>query len=229
MQKQELNIGYFLAIQATYEGLDLAIGTNGHVTNTVSVNKFEASRMILIALQQLLQTHGTHLEALRCIIVNQGPGPFTTLRTVLATVNGLACATGIPLVGVDGIATLARQTPGLTVALLNAFNKDVYYAIARDTINLETGCQPGTMLIRTLHAQYPQTPITFVGNGVDLLHDDLRATFGSHALIPLPIAHTPSIEQIAAQGLQQWRNHSNVAAQLMPLYLKQYSAEIKTF
>jgi tRNA threonylcarbamoyl adenosine modification protein YeaZ len=227
MQKQQLGAGYFFAIQATYEGLELAIGTNNDTIHTVSLHKFEASRMILIALEQLLTLHTITLSNIHCIIVNQGPGPFTTLRTVLATVNGLAYATGIPLVGVDGIATLARQTPGITVALLNAFNKDVYYAIAHDTIILETGCQSGTLLIHTLHEHYPQTPITFVGNGADLFQGDLHATFGPHALISLPIAHTPSIEQIVTQGLQQWHEHYNVTPQLMPLYLKQHSAAIK--
>jgi hypothetical protein len=49
------------------------------------------------------------------------PGPFTTLRLVIATMPGISFSTA-PLVGVDGLATpqmSTNQDYPVTVALLN--------------------------------------------------------------------------------------------------------------
>jgi len=231
MQKQELDIDYFIAIQATYEGIDLALCKVNSLLEELFISKFDASRLALVVLEQLLHNQGITLAGTKFIVVNRGPGPFTTLRTVLATVNGLAFATGIPLVGVDGIVTLAnayqKERGGIVVALLNAFSQDVYYAIAQPNAAGEVGCKNGLALMQQLSVQFSDSAITFVGNGVQLVQESIGISLGSHALIATP-AHTASIEQIAAQGLQQWRGQQNVGACLMPLYLKQHSAEPKS-
>jgi tRNA threonylcarbamoyladenosine biosynthesis protein TsaB len=171
------------------------------------------------------------LAASAFVVVNQGPGPFTTLRTVLATVNGLAYARGIPLVGVDGIVTLAtayqKERGGMVVGLLNAFNQDVYYAVAQQNAKNEIGFGHGSSFIRQLSVQFPDTTITFVGNGVRPLQAEIEGVFGSHAFLISPNVHTASIKQIAMQGLSQWQKQLNVVTQLMPIYLKQHSAELK--
>jgi tRNA threonylcarbamoyl adenosine modification protein YeaZ len=231
MQKQELNASYFIAIQATYEGINLALCKVDTVLEQLFISKFDASRLVLVVLEQLLRNQGITLAVVEFIVVNRGPGPFTTLRTVLATVNGLAFASGTPLVGVDGILTLAaayqKERGGIVVALLNAFNQDVYYAIAQQDTIIEVGCKNGLVLMQQLSVQFSDSAITFVGNGVQLVQAEIKGTFGSRAILVPPTVHTASIEQIAAQGVQQWRDKQNVEACLMPLYLKQHSAELK--
>ncbi len=232
MQKQKLDTSYFLAIQATYTGIDWALCQNDSVLDTLSINKFEASRMLLCALEELLRRHTILLEHMSFIAVNQGPGPFTTLRTVLATVNGLAYASGIPLVGVNGITTLAlaTQTSANThiVALLNAFNHDVYYALAYNGTLQEFGCQNGIVLLEHLRVQSSlNTPFLFIGNGVETLQTDITRILGPQAQLANPYVSTASIEQIAHAGLQLWQNQSQTTAPLMPVYLKAYAAPLR--
>ncbi len=42
------------------------------------------------------------------IAAHQGPAPFTTLRVCLTTVNGFAFATGMPLIGINGLQELVE-------------------------------------------------------------------------------------------------------------------------
>ena len=55
------------------------------------------------------------------VAAHQGPAPFTTLRVCLTTVNGFAFATGVPLIGVNGLQELIvqhKRADSITVALL---------------------------------------------------------------------------------------------------------------
>ncbi len=225
MQKQELTTQSFLAIQATYDGIELALCDNGHVRGVVSLHKFDASRLLIITIDQLLTDHSLKTSDLAFIAVNQGPGPFTTLRTVLATVNGIAFAAGVPLIGIDGLAAFLHEVAvdGVTVVVLNAFNKDVYYGIRSQDRTLEYGCSHGAILIAQLAAQFPGQDVTVAGNGVDLWRSELEQQFGNHLNI-LESVVTVSISQIAKLAYAQWQTGTQGMPQLMPLYLKQYSA-----
>ena len=123
----------FLAIQNTYEMIEMALFNEDSIVESITIDKKEATKTIVTVLNALLERNNCPLNSLDFFAVNQGPGPFTTLRVVIATMNGLAFATNIPLVGVDGLDVLCAEEQDasfpITVALLNAFNSDVYYAL----------------------------------------------------------------------------------------------------
>lgn len=226
MQKQELSKTYFLAIQATYQGIDVALCLDGNVQQVITLSKFDASRLLIVTIDSLLKAQAITPQSLAYIAVNQGPGPFTTLRTLLATVNGIAFALPIPLLGIDGLAALASEfcTDGLLVGMLNAFNKDVYYVIGQNEMVHEFGCKQAQELMTQLATQFSNQYLTVVGNAVPLYAADLDDLFGSRVFIKDPNPDTASIGHIASISYRQWKAGDRGTHQLMPLYLKQYSA-----
>ena len=59
------------------------------------------------ALIDLVAGDGATLDDVTLLAVGLGPGAFTGLRVGLATMQGLAFATGVPIVGVSGLDALA--------------------------------------------------------------------------------------------------------------------------
>lgn len=213
----------FLAIQNTYDQVQMAIGDDrANLGQIICLDKTVASKECVSTLDQLLRQNSVSHSSLSFIAVNQGPGPFTTLRVVISTVNGLSFSTGIPLVGINGMQALSCEYPSHSqkVIFLNAFAGDVYYLI--ETHGLQTlGAGKAASVIQLISEKIPHNPILFLGNGTLLYQDQIVATFGDRVQFSDPLVSTCSLATIAKQGLAQWHAKKNVSYQLQPLYYKQ--------
>lgn len=212
----------FLAIQNTYDQVQMAIGDDrANLGQIICLDKTVASKECMSTLDQLLRQNSVSLSSLSFIAVNQGPGPFTTLRVVISTVNGLSFSTGIPLVGINGMQALSCEYPSHSqkVIFLNAFAGDVYYLVDAHGIRM-SGATSITIILQELLQKIPHNPILFLGNGTLLYQDMIVATFGDRAQFPDPFVSTCSLATIAKQGLAQWHAKKNVSYQLQPLYYK---------
>lgn len=69
------------------------------------------SETLLTHVEAMLARHGVTLTALDGFVVGLGPGSFTGLRIGVATLKGLAYATGRPLAGASSLAALALEGP----------------------------------------------------------------------------------------------------------------------
>jgi len=195
------------------------------LTSVIQKNK-QASKEFIPLLYDLFKHNKVSLQEISCMIVNQGPGPFSTLRVVISSVNGISFATNIPLIGIDGLDAFIMQysDPAYphTIVLLNAFNYDVYFALQQPGKPLTKGYKKIDQLLDELATLIPDQPIRFLGNGTKLYEDKIKAKFNEHAYIPSPLAHHCSIEQIAHMGLQKWKKKEGITNQLLPLHLKQH-------
>ncbi len=228
MQKQKLVHKFFLAIQATYDQFEIGLFDQENCIDVMQDDKMHASKNFVVLLESLLHRNQISLENLNFIAVNQGPGLFSALRSIIVSANGLSFARQIPLVGVDGLkAFLSEYTnPGfpITVALLNAFNNEVYFAIEHNNEVVSTGYNTIAAVLDMLYLRYPGNMIRFIGNGTELYRMNIIAQFSDNAYILDPLPQTASIRQIGALGLQKW-NQQEVSDQLFPLYLKQHPAQ----
>lgn len=92
------------------------------------------SRLVLAAIQSLLDEHGLALAGLDAIAVSQGPGAFTGTRVGISIAKAL-CLTGSPrLVAVPTLQAYAHQlADGFgqvpVVPILNAMKGEVYYQV----------------------------------------------------------------------------------------------------
>ncbi len=216
-------MNYYLAIQTTYEQLEMGLFKNNQLIEHIKEDKKQASKLVIEHLTALLKNHAVELADLSFIAVNQGPAPFTSLRVVIATVNGLAFASQVPLVGVDGLAAFMNQYQSsewpITIGLLNAFNNDVYFAITQPEIALQTGCKNIEAFLVELKQQFPDQQLRFIGNGTALFQKEIIATFANNASIPEPLPEYVSLSEVGALALSDWQQRIT-STQLLPLYLK---------
>jgi tRNA threonylcarbamoyladenosine biosynthesis protein TsaB len=217
-------VPYFLALQNTYTDLQIALFKQTTCLAVVQTNKTTASKDIILLLQSLLESHSISFDQIQFIAANQGPGAFTTLRVVIATVNGLSFASQVPLIGINSLRALLHEyrSEFITIALLNAFSKDVYYAV-REKNNeiIAQGCAP----IAHLFELYPHhnEKILFIGNGAEIHKSGILESYGSRAVFSDPMPETCTIQTIGLMGLKQWQKQENLSFQLQPIYLKQAS------
>ncbi len=230
----------FLTIHARYKDVQWGIFRDGVLIEAAADESKKVSKNFLIMLENLLQKHKLSFSDLSFIVAHRGPAPLTTLRVSLATVNGLAFATGIPLVGVNGLEALLdehSQPEKITIALLNAFCNEVYYGVdnphaaysLRKTSETDSskiknsfcesrsyGCAPAHSFIESLAQQYKE-PLSLVGNGVELYSDLIQTHLVDQAR---PLSNDiASLEAIAKKGLEKW-NSKEITGEVTPLYLK---------
>lgn len=212
-----------LAIQNTYSHLELGLARDGIIYAKTSVDKTQASKRAIPALSSLINDHGLVITDLTYIAVNQGPGPFTTLRVTIATANGLAFATKIPLVGVDGLITFfnahSTQHSGMPLALLDAFNNDLYVAYQTDG-NIQRDCMNINSLLYLLNGMDNSLTFTAFGNGAEL-HRDILIKHLADRITIIDGESAATLEQISNAAYIQWQNDPTGLDQLFPLYLKQ--------
>lgn len=209
----------FLTISSTYDAVYIALFNDNIVIESIYEHKFQASKKLIVTCDNLLNNNNVVLSDLSFIAVNQGPGPFTTLRTAITYANGISFASSIPLIGINSLEALLQEyndhTYLRTVALLNAFGNDVYWATSQTT-----GCCSITTVLEQVKTMYPQQTVRFIGNGAILHQETIMQFFGTHAFMPSPVPEHCSIEQVGIMALEKWKNKQDISYQLLPIYLK---------
>lgn len=220
----------FLVLQAHYQTYQVGLFLNSTSLKIITDDKKYSSRDLIPVIQTLLTVTQHTLSEIHAFGVNQGPGPFTSLRVLLTTVNGLAFATGIPLIGINSLHALLQEHHDkrwpITVALLNAYNNDLYFAIQAHE-GVEIGCKNNRELFALLKKRFSQ-PIRFLGNGAVLYQTMILEFFGKDAFFPEPFPEEPSLELLGLVTYERYKKNSDLQQQLLPIYLKnlQYKPQI---
>ncbi len=219
----------FLTMHARYKDVQWGLFDEDKLLVSAADESKKVSKQFIELLHKMLKKRKLSLSDLSFIAVHQGPAPFTTLRVCLSTVNGIGFATGLPLIGVNGLDALldeytrsSEPQTEVTIALLNAFGNDVYYAVFDPATNIRSlGYAPGEKFLLTLKEQYTQ-PIRFLGNACSLYQNSITELFGPDvAVLPVDMV---SLERIAHNALNKWKN-KETDQQIMPIYLKDYTVQ----
>lgn len=111
-----------LGIEAASDDASVAVLDGDHV---LAVRRWHitstASRELLAAIDAVLRVAGTPRDAVTAVAVDVGPGGYGSLRTSVATAQGLALALDIPLAGVDRleVAAYPHLAPGVAVVAVH--------------------------------------------------------------------------------------------------------------
>lgn len=222
---------YYLAFLASYSQTSLALFKGSQCLGRVIEDNKKSSKLLIGHLDMLLKQQNITLADCSFLAALQGPAPFTSLRVVIATVNGLAFAAHKPIIGVDGLDAFLQQEADdvydCTVVLLNAFTDDVYYGIYQAGIGVVAkGCLNIKEFLEIHKINLAGKSIKMVGNSVTMHEINLRETFGDQLHISSCNPEYCSIESVAQAAFEQWQNNVDMTYQLLPLYLKSSSAKL---
>jgi len=213
----------FLAMQSTYHTIDYALHYGQDVLEHVTLNKMHASSRLIPSLQQLLTHHACSLSDLTYITVNRGPAPFTTLRTLITTINGIRFARHVPLLGIDGFAIWLCMLPDTTydtAIIMNAFNQEVYIAFRpAGSSTYQNWYGPVPQVIQQLQATIT-TKLVLAGNALPLYRGIFEQSMQDRVLFNEIDLMSDSLRYGALLSLQAWHDGQQSSMPLTPLYLK---------
>lgn len=228
------NLEHFLVIHNDYLATSMGLFAGEQCIDRVACDNKKASKMIFVLIDEMLQRNNCSLSQLAFIGVNQGPGPFTTLRVSIAAANGLGFATKLPLVGINSIETFVNECrdekANYTIALSNAFCSDLYYAITDPQGRyLTSGCIKNTELVALVQNlnldESADHTFKLIGNYAEK-GKKLLESLNPKIYLPQPCPVAASLEAMGKQAHQQWLTHTHVVSQLLPLYLKSLAPEM---
>ncbi len=122
-----------LALDTSTAWESVAVCVDGVVVGEVGLVATDAhSRRVLPAVEYLLRETGIGIGEIDLFAAATGPGSFTGLRVGIATVQGLALASGRPAFGVSTLDLLAALHAGGTtplVAAIDAHHGELFTAL----------------------------------------------------------------------------------------------------
>ena len=189
----------------------------------------------------LAEVHGVSVRAIDLFAVAAGPGSFTGLRIGIATIQGLALATGKPVVAVSALEALAQsagRAPGtLIAAWMDARRREVFAALYRVVdappfsperlVEVEgpTAGDPAATLARW-GSHLRGASVTFVGDGAALYAEAIA----DHRSMPWEVGPEPPllagvIGRMAVVRAQ--RGDTIDPAAVHPLYVRRPDVEVE--
>jgi tRNA threonylcarbamoyladenosine biosynthesis protein TsaB len=125
-----------LALDTATEACSAALLHEGQVIHRFEVIPRMHAVRLLPMLEELLTEAGLRLKQVDALVFGRGPGAFTGVRIATGMVQGLAFATGKPVIPVSNLAALAqrawREHQAKTVcAAIDARMDEVYWGCYR--------------------------------------------------------------------------------------------------
>ena len=175
-------------------------------------------------LAALLEREAMSLQAIDAFAVATGPGSFTGLRVGIATMQGLAMATGKALFGVSAFEALASLAKGRRVATwIDAWRGEVFAALYEDGAAVGTAVvAPPHVLLESIAGQ----SIVFTGDGAALYESRIRERLGEQARFTEPVAPAlaGAVATLAAAAFRA--GDRPLAHAIRPIYVRRSDAEI---
>jgi tRNA threonylcarbamoyladenosine biosynthesis protein TsaB len=173
---------------------------------------------------------GCRVDDLGGFAVSLGPGGFTSLRVALATAQGLAMATGKPLVGCstfEALVAFVAEWDGTVCPVLEARRGEVYAAFygRQGTTICET--MPGMVTTPDALCTLVTERTLFVGSGARAYGGRFAATLGAQAVCLENVLEGELAASVARLGQAYLHDASLVPRPaLKPLYIRAADARL---
>ena len=212
------------AAAALYE--DGKIISEGFINNGLT-----HSQTLMPLIDSVIKSAGFSCADIDLFAVTTGPGSFTGVRIGVATVKGLAFATGKPCVSVSSLEAIARTAAcfdGIISAAMDARRNQVYNAVfSAKNGNFERLCEDRAIavpeLIAELYEKYSNENVYITGDGAELV---LRADEGKKiCAVPHNLRYPRGFAVAQTAEILYKQGEILPAARLDPVYLRMPQAE----
>lgn len=180
------------------------------------ISKIDVGQKMINSVQDSLQKNNLGLSDLDFIAANVGPAPFTTLRVVLATLNGVAFVNKITLVAIDALTSfiyeISQENSNKNIlVLLNAFGGDLYFGYLENQ-QIEIGYGSIENLISKFQSKQN---IVIAGNALEKF-PEIKDNFAHGTFLENSYVSIDTIAKLAQQAFES----KNSTEKLVPLYIK---------
>lgn len=147
-----------LAIDTATEACSAALLHNGELLYRFEVAPRLHAQLLLPMVDELLREAAVSLNEVDALVFGRGPGAFTGVRIATGMVQGLAFASGKPVIGVSNLAALAQrgwreEGAGTVCSAIDARMDEVYWGCFRlvdgvmQAAGSEVVCAPEAVLL----------------------------------------------------------------------------------
>ena len=215
-----------LALDTTTRAGSAAVVRDGRVVHEISGNAaLSHGERLPLDLMHLLDAADVAIGSVDLFAVASGPGSFTGLRVGIATIQGLAMASGARVVPVSVLEALAHAAGGrVTAAWMDAQRGQVFgalYGLAGEALAEPTSLAPAETLA-SWRDLADLASATFIGDGAVRYEAVLRAALGPSAVI-LP---SPLLAGIIGQMADAAPSRAVLPHAVVPVYVRRPDAEI---
>lgn len=174
-----------LAVDTATPTCGVAITDDDRVCAAMTVNPGHThSRSVMLLIKNALDAVRVSVGDIDAFAVTTGPGSFTGLRIGIATIKGLALATGKPVCGISSLEALAAPFAACSVLvcpMIDARKHEVYFAVYGNEEGRLVEARPvGVGPVSHLTGEI-KGPCLFVGTGAIAAHDEICEAFGETA------------------------------------------------
>ncbi|MEE9424198.1 MAG: tRNA (adenosine(37)-N6)-threonylcarbamoyltransferase complex dimerization subunit type 1 TsaB [Methylococcales bacterium] len=214
-----------LAIETATEACSAALLIDDNVTEHYQFAPRQQSELILPMVDELMSKAGLSALQLDAIAFGRGPGAFTGVRLAAAVTQGIAFATGLPVIPVSTLAAMAEYTflqhnTEYVYTAIDARMKEIYWAVfTRQQDNLVA--QQAEAVIAPEQVNFTEKLSGIgVGSGWETYQDILTEKLGTQlvGIEPDVFPRAASIARLGARLLKQ--DGAVLADQAIPVYLR---------
>ncbi len=222
---------YILGIETSTKTGSVAVMSEKGVIAQYSLNiEVTHSERLMSTADRVLKDTGLTMQQFDGFAVAIGPGSFTGLRIGLATVKGLALATGKPIAAVPTLQALARNIPFAAhpvCPMLDARKNEVYAALYTFDGPVLTQTLPEAVIPLAQLAGLITVRTVFTGEASHHYRGELEGMLGERALFAPLSSILPSAASVAEIGLEMIKSgrHADPDS-LTPLYIRRPEAEV---
>ncbi len=217
----------------SYATIAVAVDDRIVAESVLSTDRTLSARLVS-EIGRLLATVGLEPADVDIYAAATGPGSFTGVRGGIATIQGLALATGKPCVGFSSLAMLAMNFSLSTrpvCPLLDARKSEVYGALYDCATPLPVpligDCVVSPSLLLAQITTLIGEPVIFLGDGACRYREQITEAMGERAFFPPFPLHTGHAAHGITLALESLRNGQLLPPSLLlPTYLRASDAEM---
>lgn len=164
-------MGLILSLETTTTNCSVALGENGTLLALLEDNSehYSHNEKLHLFIQDILKSQKYRVEDLDAVAVSQGPGSYTGLRIGVSAAKGLCFAQGLPLIAIDTLESLMRQSLNnnytFYIPMLDARRMEVYTATFNYRGEKITGTEAKVLEHSSFDTILDHNSALFMGNG----------------------------------------------------------------